>query len=403
MNAKTYTEDELANLSDDEVMGMAIPPQMEAPAPQPETNTSDDPIEGSGKQDQEEDAGDEALGSDSPDPSGSDDNGGDEPAGDAGGEGAPRAPSTTAPAQEDKAKTPAKPDADGKATEPAKAEERKTQTPEELKAFYDRIMSPIKANGKDIQLQSVDEAVRLIQMGANYTKKLQALQPNMKLLKMLENNGLLDEGKLSYLIDLDKKNPAAIQKFIKESGVDPLEIDTSAETTYKPGNHKVSDAEMVFQSTIDEVMLEDQGPDTIVALNKTWDAESKKALYNDPNILRVMHEQRRSGIYQKISDEIDRRKILGALPVGQPFIQTYYAVGKEMDSKGLLVPTQAPATQTSRVLETRPATKKTVANDDKAKAASPTNSATKKAVQDFNPLSMSDEDFEKNAALAQRL
>jgi hypothetical protein len=75
-----------------------------------------------------------------------------------------------------------------------------------------------------------------------------------------------------------------------------------------------------------------------------------------------------------------------------------------MDAQGLLVPAQqAAASQPSRVVETRVVTRKTVANDDKAKAASPTNTSPKKAIADFNPLAMSDEEFEKNAALAQRL
>lgn len=395
---KTYTEDELANLSDEELMGMAVPPRM---APSSE-DTADTSAEDTPDTQEEEEAGDASVGSEADaDADTSDD---DDEAGDAGGDGsAPAEPATTAPAGEGKQEAPAKAAGDDKQEKPAESKKSEGPSSEDLKAFYDRVMSPIKANGKEIQLQSADEVVRLIQQGANYTKKLQALQPNLKLLKMLENNGLLDEGKLTYLIDLDKKNPAAIQKFIKESGVDPLEIDTSAEPKYTPGNHKVSDSEIAFQSAIDDLLIEDAGKETVVTLNRTWDAESKKALFADPSILRLMHEQRQSGIYQQISDEIERRKILGTLPVGQAFIHTYHAVGKEMQQKGLLVPKQAAASQPSRVVDTRVATRKTVANDDKAKAASPTKSAPKKVVSDFNPLAMSDEDFEKNAALAKRL
>ena len=51
-----------------------------------------------------------------------------------------------------------------------------------------------------------------MQMGAGYGRKLQDMQPHLKTLRMLEKNNLLDEGKLSYLIDLDQKNPDAIKK-----------------------------------------------------------------------------------------------------------------------------------------------------------------------------------------------
>lgn len=57
-----------------------------------------------------------------------------------------------------------------------------------------------------IELRDSSEAVQLMQKGANYTRKMQDIAPHRKVLLMLENNGLLDEGKLSYLIDLEKKN-----------------------------------------------------------------------------------------------------------------------------------------------------------------------------------------------------
>ena len=67
----------------------------------------------------------------------------------------------------------------------------------DYKAVYSRIMAPFKANGRDIEVKSVDEAITLMQMGANYNKKMAALKPNMKVLKLLERNQLLDEERLS--------------------------------------------------------------------------------------------------------------------------------------------------------------------------------------------------------------
>ena len=116
----------------------------------------------------------------------------------------------------------------------------------DYKTFHDKMMAPFVANGKTIQLQSVDEAIQLMQMGANYTRKMQSIAPHRKVLMMLENNGLLDEGKLSRLIDLDKKNPEAIRALVKEAGIDPLDIDVESDSTYVPGDHVVSDEAMAF-------------------------------------------------------------------------------------------------------------------------------------------------------------
>ena len=68
---------------------------------------------------------------------------------------------------------------------------------------------------------------------------------------MLENNGLLDEQKITYLIDLDKKNPDAIGKLIKESGIDPLDVNTQEEPKYTPGNYSVSDAQVNLDAVLD--------------------------------------------------------------------------------------------------------------------------------------------------------
>ena len=263
-------------------------------------------------------------------------------------------------------------------------------------------MAPFKANGKEVKLENPDDVIRLMQMGANYTKKLQALQPRLQMLKMLENNNLLDEGKLSYLIDLDKKNPQAIQKLLKDSGVDPMDIDTTAEPSYQPGNHKVSDAEFNFSSTLEEVASDPAGKDLILTINQTWDKSSKDELWKDPNILRVLTEQKQNGIYAKITTELERQRMLGTLGT-EPFLKAYYRIGNSMQQSGLLG-TSAPAQQEQRqVVETRTVAKSTVTNGDKARAASPTRTAPKQVVADFNPLSMSDEEFEKSGELAKRL
>ena len=123
----------------------------------------------------------------------------------------------------------------------------------DYEAAYKKLTAPFKANGREIQVTSVEDAVSLMQMGANYNKKMAALKPNLKLMKLLENNGLLNEEKLSYLIDLEKKNPEAISKLVKDSGVDPLDISAEKAGGYKPGNHAVNDTEVELDQVLDEI------------------------------------------------------------------------------------------------------------------------------------------------------
>lgn len=279
--------------------------------------------------------------------------------------------------------------------------------PVDHKAFYEKIMAPFRANGKTIELQSPEEAIQLMQMGANYTRKMQSIQPHRKVLTMLENSGLLDENRLSYLIDLDKKNPEAIQKLIKEAGIDPLEIDTESEPTYLEGSHKVSDAEVNFRTNLDELVSTPTGKETIANINLTWDETSKEVLWEEPSLMAIIHTQRETGVYDRIVNEMDRQKILGKIAPDTPFLKAYKEIGDTLVAVGgfddLLKPKQiaeelpanTPASQPElEPVVTRTATPKpSVENGDKASAASPTRSTPKPAKPFINPLGMSDDQF----------
>lgn len=390
MAKSSMSREEFENLTDDEIMKMEVAPDFGAAAEEEESEPAD-VEEDSG------DTGEEATAE------ATDEDDSEEGSDDVADEDVDAAAEKRS--QQKAAKKPDETQVEG--TEPKEPTATKeTESAIDYQSEYQKIMAPFKANGRTVELKSPDEAIRLMQMGANYTKKLQALQPNLKLLQMLENNGVLDEGKLSYLIDLDKKDPKAIQKLLRDSGVDPMDIDTSVDPEYSPGRHQVSDEEMTFKSTLEEVSSDPVGKEMIIHINQNWDEESKKALWKDPNILRIVTEQKESGIYKQISDEIEQRRMLGTIPAKQPFINTYYAVGQDMQANGKLLkvqPNPSGSNQGSRVIGSRTAQKKTVQNSDKARAASGVKSSPKKVRQDYNPLSMSDEEFEKSAELARRL
>lgn len=275
-------------------------------------------------------------------------------------------------------------------------------TSADKEAFYDKVMTGFKANGKQIELRSPEELIQLAQMGANYTSKMQQIAPHRKMLLMLENNGLLDEGKLSYLIDLEKKDPEAIKKLIKDSGMNPLDIDTEVEPTYREGNHRVDDKEVNFRTALDDMRSNPKGIETLQVLNSTWDQASKDALFENPGIMPIMLQQRELGVYDRIAAEIDRQKMLGAIPATKSFVESYQQVGKQMAADGALADleqTQAPAQQpvapVQPVATRAAAPKATVVHSDKASAAAPTRTTPRQAKVLVNPLEMSDDEFLK--------
>lgn len=274
---------------------------------------------------------------------------------------------------------------------------------------YKEALAPLKANGKTVEINSLDELRQLASMGANFTRKMQDIAPHRKILAMLENNGLLDEAKLSFFIDLDKKDPEALKKLIKDSGVDPLDIDVSTEPTYQAGNHAVSDAEIAFRTVLEDLQSTPTGKETISVINTQWDQASKDELWKSPEVMATIQQQRENGIYDVISTEINRQAVLGKIPAGTPFIQAYLAVGNDLNTRGAFANMSASnnqAVQNARMQTNAPvnapvatrvvAPKAKLTNGAAANAAASTQQSPKRVVPVVNLQSMSDDDFLKN-------
>jgi hypothetical protein len=270
-----------------------------------------------------------------------------------------------------------------------------------FEAEYKRLLAPFKANGKDLAVGNVDEAIALMQMGANYNKKMAALKPNLRLMKMLDNAGLMSEDQISYLIDLGKKNPAAINKLVKDSGLDPMDLDAEKAGTYKPTTRTVDDREIELDTVLDELKDSSTYTRTLDVVSNKWDAASKQTIAGNPELLKVIDGHIASGIYDLISTEVERQRVFGRLK-GIPDIEAYRTVGDDMNAKGgfnHLFQKEQPAktAPASPVIVTPPAKPVDEKLNDKRRAAGSTKPAATSAApaKDFNPLAMSDEDFGK--------
>ena len=257
-------------------------------------------------------------------------------------------------------------------------------------AEYKKLFAPFRANGKEMQIKSVDEAITLMQMGANYTKKMVGLAPNLKILKLLENNGLLSEEKLSFLIDLDKKNPEAISKLVKDSGIDPLDMDVS-KSEYKPNTYTVDDRELELDAVLEEIQDTPTYSQTISVVSNKWDGPSKQVVAQNPQLLRVINDHMARGIYDRISTEVEHERMLGRL-IGVSDIEAYRLVGDAIEARGGFADLAKPAIQPATLATPIRVAPKAKAEDPairakKLAASAPKPTAPVKAAEmDFNPL-----------------
>lgn len=260
-------------------------------------------------------------------------------------------------------------------------------------------MAPFKANGKDIEVKSVDDAITLMQMGANYNKKMAALKPNMKVLKLLERNDLLDENRLSFLIDLDKKNPDAINKLLKDSGVDPLELDLENAKEYVPQTRQVDDREIALDMVLNEISDTPAYARTLGIVSQDWDEQSKQTIADHPQLLKVINDHVDRGIYDLINSEVERARMLGKMN-GVSYIEAYRQIGDAIQARGgfnHLGNSQMQVNQPTKVAAPKSKVDEAALKDKKRAATPTTGGLTNKTAEDFNPLSMSDTEFEKYA------
>ena len=280
----------------------------------------------------------------------------------------------------------------------------KEDTPEttefDYESAYKKVSEPFKANGVDIKVSDPEDIVRLMQMGANYQKKMSQLKPHLKIIKMLENNDLLKPDQLNNLIDIYKKDPKAITKLIKESTLDPLDIDKDAPTDYEPTDYSVTDKEIELDQVLEDIKDTDTFNRTINVLTKDWDAQSKQLISEQPEIIRAVNTHMSNGVFDKVNAILQRDKTLGKTE-GLPDVEAYKQIADYLFKNGELHTQNSPE-DTSQV-SSKMEEKQEQANADrnkKRKAVAPVKQTTaKKVPKEEEFLGLSDEDCMKKYAV----
>ena len=282
-------------------------------------------------------------------------------------------------------------------TEPAENKEDTLDTAKvDFEEAYKRIMAPFKASKRMMQVDNIDDAISLMQKGADYHSKMKTLSPHLKMVNMLEKEGLLNQDKLNNLIDLSKNNPQAIAKLIKDSGIDPLDIDTSEENNYKPSNYAISDNEFKLNQVLEDIKSSPSYDKTLRIVGREWDSESKKAVSENPDIISVINEHVSSGIYETVQGIVDKERALGRLNV--PDVDAYKQVAENLMQQGNLVPENTKSNIPSKASVPKTKAQDPAVIQQKRKAAAGTRKTSGKSPSASSEyLGMTDEEFMKLA------
>ena len=260
---------------------------------------------------------------------------------------------------------------------------------EDLKAIHAAIFKPFKANGKEIAPKTVEDVISLMQMGANYTKKMQLMAPMKKAVESL-NKASIGEEDLNFLIDVHKGDKEAIKKLLEKHEVDPLDLDMES-TNYVPKNNIASDEDVEFTDVIQDI--QSSLPKIQEILSKQWDNKSKDLLLKDPTLMKALHEEIEMGRFDEVQNRLELERTFGRYK-GKSDVEAYIDVVTKM------VAEQAKSTETkpNKASQDNKGTTKPI--PDKTKAAPVRtkggNQGSTLTVKDI--LSMPEEEFNKLSA-----
>lgn len=277
---------------------------------------------------------------------------------------------------------------------PAKSRARKSVEAAEIpdsfdyKAAYESLFKPFKANGKEIAPRSMEDIVSLMQMGANYTKKMQLMAPMKRAVESLNKAGINEE-ELNFLIDVHRGDKEAIKALLKRNEIDPMDVDLE-DMNYRPNANLASDEDVEFSDALQDA--HDSLPRINEILKDTWDAKSKEQLLQNPALIRGLHEEIQMGRFDGVQKIVESEKMFGRYK-GVSDIDAYIdvvtkLVAQQQQQQGIAKPQ---AVQSAAPRQSKPVPDKSKAAPTRAKAKS-----SKKSQMTMEDLfSLSDEEFEK--------
>ena len=276
---------------------------------------------------------------------------------------------------------------------------------EEQPAPDDEVLT-FKADGQDYTFtvkEMKEQFGKVFGQAMNYTKKMQALKPHRRTIDALETAGLTHDD-VSLMIDVLKGDKDALTTVMKRTGVDALELDMESSRTYVPKDYGRGDVELDINEIVSEISRDREYPITHTILEKQWDDASRREFVKDPELIRLLHTDVKSGMFDKVNPIAQKLKIYeGAkrsdLDYYKMAAQQYFDDVARMESQAVerqraeASRAEAEARRVEEV-KAKQAKAEAVKQDAvKRKAAAPTKKVTTSS-KSTDYLDGSDEDFE---------
>lgn len=169
-----------------------------------------------------------------------------------------------------------------------------------------------KANGQEFEFtedEIKDQFGKVFAKAMDYTKKTQALAPYKGMIATIKEQNLSQED-LNLAIDILKGDKKALAAIIKRTGADALELDNEQIENYQPNNYGWSNTAIELQEVFEDIGRDPEYPITYHVVEKQWDDVSKEEFRKNPKLIKALHVDIKSGMYDKVSPLATKMKVL---------------------------------------------------------------------------------------------
>lgn len=294
------------------------------------------------------------------------------------------------------------PDGDSEEEEPSSDDAEDEDEEEQPVQTY-----KFKANGKDYEFSSeeiVDQFPKIFGQAMDYTKKMQTIKPWRKTIDAIEGAELSHDD-VSLMIDVLKGDKGAITEVLKRTGVDTLELDTNEVNPYVAKDYGRDDSALAIKDIVDDISRDQEYATTHNILSKEWDDRSWNTMAQNPEMIRLLHTDVKSGMYKTLQPIAEKLKVYDGgkksdldyykEAAQQHFNQVAEQEAYEERQAARQAKLEAREAENARLAEVKAQSQKRTATKQasaKRKAAAPTKAAASRDVIDY--LDDSDEAFD---------
>jgi len=186
-------------------------------------------------------------------------------------------------------------------------------------------LPPVKAVGKEIPVDNLEEVYSLASKGIKFTQNMQAIKPHYQVVTAMKEAGITNED-IFLAMDAIKGNPDALAEFIKKSGVDDLsEIEDKIDEGkgYTPEARGSSMEQAEVEEIAKNILSDTQyGEKVKSSLNEAIPEDFRDSLLSDAGSLEIFYQHVKDGTFDAAKPYADKIALMNpGIGYEQAYIQ----------------------------------------------------------------------------------